>query len=272
MEFEEVSSPVQFATAVALTIAQAMFLFALSYWFGFSAVSGINVLWHFSLIEIFTSVADRRLGIPLILFLTLSASTAFAMGERHRRLRFIDDPSIKVPPPGVTPSDTPDGGQFERYMTSEELAYSKQWARAQRHIRSLAFVVLVAAVVSVVWLWIDERPALALRLSLLVVMATGSLLATSNSLAFIVLPLRSLLGSMLLMCWVSANMRSMDATNLIATGDSPNFPSVALVFDGHVVLGRLIVQTSMATLLLDPLRRYTSLSNSKVSEMRYLPQ
>jgi len=62
MVSEEVSSPGQFATVLALIITQAFLIFSLAYWFGFSAVSGVNVIRYLSLIEVFTSIADRRLA------------------------------------------------------------------------------------------------------------------------------------------------------------------------------------------------------------------
>jgi hypothetical protein len=116
-EAGEVRSPVQFATALALIITQAMFLFSLSYWFGFSAVSGINVVRNFSLIEIFTSVADRRLGSLIILIVISAVLTVVMMAQRERHLGFIDDPAVKVP--GFESAAASTG---ERYMTQRQLA------------------------------------------------------------------------------------------------------------------------------------------------------
>lgn len=274
MESEEVSSPVQFATALALIITQVIFLFSLSYWFGFSAVSGINVVRYLSLIEIFTSITDRRLGILIILLLINSTLIIIMMAQRGRRLRFMDDPAIKVPPRGAEPADNSElsDGKTERYMTPEEVMFFKRWISHQRYVRWLASVILIIGIVSVIWLWLSGKPGNAIRLSMLIAVPTGVLLSVSNALAFITLQLRSVLSSILMICCISANIGATDASVLMGTDEGPSFPNVALIFDGHTMVGRLIFQTSTTTLLFDPLRRFTSLSNSRISETRYLPQ
>jgi hypothetical protein len=229
------------------------------------------------LIEIFTSVADRRLGILIVLIVISAVTIVVMMGRREHHLGFIDDPAVKVPQSRAEPIESAASSAGERYMTQRELGVFMRWRAQRRIVVFVAFLILSAAVVCVVWFWMSGRFSSAIMISQWIGLSVGILLCVSNSLAFIALPLRSALGSILLVCCFAANTGAMDASalmmdasTLMKADDSSSFPSVSLIIDGHSTVGHVIFQTASNTLLFDPLRQFILLPNSRISETRYV--
>ena len=125
---------------------------------------------------------------------------------------------------------------------------------------------------TITYLWTVEKRASAIYMSAFTVIFAGALLAMSNALAFIVLPVRAAFASILYLCSLSASIGARDATTLAAGNNNSNFPDVVIRSEGGSTMGKLIFQTSTATLVFDPLRRFTQIPTGKIVEVKYLPQ
>ena len=58
--------------------------------------------------------------------------------------------------------------------------------------------------------------------------------------------------------------------SLFKDSENTYFPNVYIRTEGGVLMGRLIIRTSSAALVFDPLRRLTQLPTAKIIELKYL--
>lgn len=279
MQSEEIRSPTQVASTLGLIIAQSVFLYSFFYWFGFSAVSEISLVRYFSLLELFTGIADGRLALLLLLLLVAAVWHTILIAQRQRKRGFIDDTSVKMPPvkPRHTSANdvpspaTPSLDQLERYMTSDEVSYFLRWHKSQQLARWSSFLGFAVSLIMVSYLWSIGKRAEGIYLATLTVSFAGTLLAVSNVWAFVALPIRNAVSAVLSFCSLSATVGALDATNLSKGIASTYFPDVLVKTEGATSTGRLIIQTSSATLIFGPLRRFTQIPTAKIVEIKYLP-
>ena len=268
MEDQEIKSPIQFAAVVALAFGQVPLVFSFFYWCGFSAAAGIEVIQYFSLFELFASLPTSKF-VDLLFFSFCQIVLGIAMfGYRARHMRFIDDPSIKVPPLEAKPEDLSTAAA-ERYMTCNEAAEFKQWLLLRRVFFWIGLAALTVNTNLAIWSWREGRPSEAINYFTGIMIASGLLLAFSNAVAFVDLRLRNTFSLVLLGCSIAAGMGSEDALRLLK--DTARFTRVELVTEKYLIHGRLIFQTSSNALLYDPLRNFVLIPTRKILEIRYYP-
>lgn len=280
MQQEEVRSPAQIASTLSLIIVQSVFLYSFFYWFGFSAVSHLSIIRYFSLLEIFTGVADGRLTLLLVMLLANAILHTSLIAWRERRIGFIDDTSVKVPPlhaeqtSANTASNAKPGHtkRAERYMTRAELGTFLHWLRLQRFVRWQNFSLLLISFAIVSYLWISGKRAEAIYMSTFVISFASALLAVSNVWAFVNLSVRNALSAVLYICSLSASLGAYHATDLLKGRESVYFPEVHIKFESGISTGKLVLQTSSTTLVFDALRRFAQLPTGKIVELKYVPQ
>lgn len=265
----------QSVSTIILIVAQALFVSSILYWFGFSSISGLNVIQHLSLVQVVTSIMDARLSYLLITIPFIMIIHTHFYDLRRRSIGFIDDLSIKVPPHILESgrvviiggSASLDAG--ERHMTQRELEYFVKWIKNQKFARIMSIVTFTLSILMIVYLWRSGNRMAALNLGSISVLSLSILIAVSNVLAFISLSLRALFASLLSLYYISIMLGALDAHNLLHSGESSNFPQADLKFENQTILGQVIMQNSSNILIMDTLRRFTLIPNSKVSEITY---
>jgi len=262
---------IQLVSGIAIIIAQGIFLFSLLYWFGFSSVIGINVIQNFSFIQVFASIADQRIAFLFAIVLLTGILQVLGYSGRNKHYSFIDDIAVKVPPNALM-SDAAGAtlGVGERYMTNVEIDLFRRWVKRQKLTRVASFISMILCFIVIVYLWEEGNRADSIRLSVILAFLLSLVVATSDTLAFISLSLRSTLTSLLLICSMSAEVGALDADNLRYRGESSSFPQVAITIDGQTNVGQLITHGQTDTLVMDDLRRFEVLPSRKITEIRYL--